>query len=180
MSTFGVVLDANVLFNAPVRDTLLRAAEAGLYRVHWSQTILDETVKNLIDRDRMDEAKANKFITALINAFPEAMTDVPQEQVSAMKNNEKDRHVAACAVCASAQVITTFNLKDFENLDAWNIEPQHPDTQLCYLDNLNPDVLMSILIEQAQDLRDFNLDKLLSVLKKHVPVFVENVENRLN
>ena len=33
MSSFGVVLDANVLFPASLRDTLLRAADAGLYRL---------------------------------------------------------------------------------------------------------------------------------------------------
>jgi hypothetical protein len=53
MATFPVVIDACVLFNAPVRDTLLRAAEHGLYRVHWSQKILDETTKNIVERGKM-------------------------------------------------------------------------------------------------------------------------------
>jgi hypothetical protein len=40
-SRFPVVLDSCVLYPMYLRDTLLRAAEAGLYRVHWSQEILD-------------------------------------------------------------------------------------------------------------------------------------------
>jgi predicted nucleic acid-binding protein len=181
MATFPVVLDACVLFNAPVRDTLLRAAEYGLYRVHWSQKILDETTKNLIESGSMDKQKTEHFVSELANAFPEAMVDVPDEQVQAMRNDPKDRHVAACAVCATAPVITTFDLNGFkpETLDKWNIEAQHPDTQLCYLYDLSPSTMMGILIEQASDLRNMSLDKLLRVLKKDAPLFVGRIEKHL-
>ncbi len=178
MAAFPVVLDACVLFNAPVRDTLLRAAEHGLYRVHWSQHILDETTINLIKSGRMNQEQAEHFVSELSKAFPEAMVVVPNEQVEAMRNDPKDRHVAACAVCAPAQVITTFNVEDCkpETLSEWNIEAQHPDTQLRHLFALSPDTLVTILIEQAEDLRDMSLDKLLHILNRHVPKFVERVE----
>ncbi len=181
MSAFPVVLDACVLSNAPVRDTLLRAAEHGLYRVHWSQKILDETTKNLMKKGKMNQAQAEHFVAEIDKAFPEAMVVVPQEQIDAMRNDPKDRHVAACAVCAPAQVIVTFNLGDFkpETLLDWNIEAQHPDTQLCFLFDLSADTMMSVLIDQAEDLRDMTLDKVLPVLKKFVPQFVERVETRL-
>jgi hypothetical protein len=45
-SRFPVVLDSCVLYPMYLRDTLLRAAEAGLYRVHWSQEILDGALRN--------------------------------------------------------------------------------------------------------------------------------------
>lgn len=181
MATFPVVLDACVLFNAPVRDTLLRAAEYGLFRVHWSQQILDETTKNLIKTGRMDQPKAEHFTSELSKAFPEAMIIVPAEQIQAMRNHPKDKHVAACAVCATAPVISTFNLKDFkvEILSEWNIEAQHPDTQLCYLFDLAPDTMLRVLNEQAGDLHDINLQKLLRILQKDVPLFVERIEPTL-
>jgi hypothetical protein len=34
-ATFKVVLDANVIYPFTLRDTLLRAAAAGLYQVYW-------------------------------------------------------------------------------------------------------------------------------------------------
>jgi hypothetical protein len=43
----GAVLDANVLLMAGPRDTLLRAAEDGLFRPYWSAEILDESERNL-------------------------------------------------------------------------------------------------------------------------------------
>ncbi len=182
MATFPVVIDACVLFNAPVRDTLLRAAEYGLYRVHWSAMILSETTKNLIECGKMNNDQAEYLVLEMEKAFPEAMIIVPQSQIDAMQNTAKDKHVAACAVCASAQVICTTNLKDFkpETLSQWNIEAQHPDKLLCFLVDLSPVTLMSVLIEQVEDLHDMNLDKLLSILSKHVPKFVERITKRLN
>lgn len=181
MATFPVVLDACVLFNAPVRDTLLRAAEIGLYRVHWSQKILDETTTNLVARKKMNQQQAEYLVSEMAKAFPEAMVSVPEEQIKAMRNDEKDRHVAACAVCASAQVICTFNLGDFkpETLVEWNVEAQQPDLFICHLFDLSPDAMMSVLIGQAQDLRDMTLDKLLRILKRDLPQFVDRVEKRL-
>lgn len=181
MATFPVVIDACVLFNAPVRDTLLRAAEHGFFRVHWSKQILDETTKNLIEHGKMEQQKAQYFVAEISKAFPDALVVVPEEQIQAMRNVSKDRHVAACAVCAPAQVIVTFNLNDFksETLVDWNIEAQHPDQQLCHLFDLSPDTLVTILIEQAGDLRDMTLDKLLRILGKHVPLFVERVEKHI-
>ncbi len=45
---FVAVLDANVLYPFGVRDALLRFAEAGLYRAHWSAEILNEWTQNLL------------------------------------------------------------------------------------------------------------------------------------
>lgn len=186
MAVFPVVIDACVLFNAPVRDTLLRAAEYGLYRLHWSQIILDETTKNLMTRvgekpARMTEAQANYFVEQLTNAFPEAMVQVPPSLILSMKNDLKDRHVAAAACAAHAQVIVTFNLDDFapSYLEEFNIEAQHPDVFLLHLFTLRPTAILQILLEQAADLRGFTFDSLLEKLQLHVPNFVAAVKSRV-
>lgn len=46
-----VVLDACVLFPASLRDTLLRAAKADLYRLHLTEEILEEVRRNLIKKN---------------------------------------------------------------------------------------------------------------------------------
>jgi hypothetical protein len=58
---FTVVLDANVLFPFTLRDTLLRAAGAGLYEVKWSAQILDEMTRNLVSSGIMPAEKANRL-----------------------------------------------------------------------------------------------------------------------
>ncbi|MFQ4146321.1 PIN domain-containing protein [Chlorogloeopsis sp. ULAP02] len=110
------MLDSCVLFPMPLCDTLLRAAEAGLYQVHFSQEILDGATRNLINKGRMTDAKATHF--------PEAMVEVSDRLIAAMINHPSDHHVVAAAVVAQAEVIVTFNFRHFpaEALAPWGIE----------------------------------------------------------
>ena len=181
MAVFPVVIDASVLFNAPVRDTLLRAAEYGLYRLHWSQRILDETTTNLINDGRMNSKQAAYFVSELGKAFPDAMVAVTEELIDAMKNDPKDRHVAAAAVTSAAQVVVTFNTGDFkpEHLGTLNIEAQHPDVFLLYLFSRQPLLMIRILLEQAEDLSGVTFDQLLATMQKHVPNFTAAVRARI-
>lgn len=70
---FTVVLDANVLYPFSLRDTLLRLAERELYALAWSERILDEVSRNLIDDGRTDAATAARLRAAMRSAFPEAL-----------------------------------------------------------------------------------------------------------
>jgi hypothetical protein len=83
--------------------------------------------------------------------FPEAEVTGYEHLIAAMRNHEKDRHVAAAAVKAGAQVITTSNLKDFAELPE-GIEAQSPDVFLCNLFDLDPETFVELLREQAADL----------------------------
>jgi hypothetical protein len=110
------------------------------------------------------------------NAFPEAMIAGYESLVPAMPNHPKDRHVAAAAVKAGAQVIVTNNLRDFAELPD-DIEAQHPDMFLCYLFDLDPDDMVRLLIEQARDRKrpPITFEQLLSAMAKMVPDFVATV-----
>jgi len=44
---FPVILDANILYRAALRDTLLRLASKRLFLARWSKDIVEETVRNL-------------------------------------------------------------------------------------------------------------------------------------
>lgn len=44
---FVVLLDANVLYPAPLRDFLLTLAKDGLYAAKWTDEIHDEWTRNL-------------------------------------------------------------------------------------------------------------------------------------
>lgn len=54
----AAVLDANVLFPMLLRDTLLRVASEGCFRVHWSPRILEEMTRNLISDYGMEPSRA--------------------------------------------------------------------------------------------------------------------------
>ena len=46
---FVVIYDACVLYPAPLRDLLIRVARSGLVRARWSETILDECFRNILE-----------------------------------------------------------------------------------------------------------------------------------
>ena len=162
MSSFGVVLDACVLFRARLRDTLLRSAEAGLYRVHWSPDIVEETRRNLLRTGRCTEAQAERVVAQMCGFFPEAMAEDYEIYIPSMPVNDKDRHVVAAAVATRSEVIVTDNLKDFPNnlLAPLDIEAQSPDEFLSNLVDRAPGTMIDLLAQQAKDMsrphRDFN------------------------
>lgn len=141
---FKVVLDACVLYPFTVRDVLLQAAAQGFYQVYWSETILDEAFRNLISDGRMAEDSAAKLVAVMQRAFPEAQVTDYKALIPSMRNDEKDRHVAAAAVKAGAQVIVTANTRDFHDLPS-GIDAQTPDEFLCNLFDLDPAHMMGVL-----------------------------------
>ncbi len=70
---FLVVLDACVLIQAPLRDTLLRfAEEPRLYVPRWSDEIIVETVRNLEKRIGLSSAKTDYLVGELRKHFGDA------------------------------------------------------------------------------------------------------------
>ncbi|MBB2753853.1 UNVERIFIED_ORG: putative nucleic acid-binding protein [Rhizobium aethiopicum] len=113
---FVAVLDANVLFPMLLRDTLLRVASEGCFRVHWSPRILEEMTRNLVSDYGMDPSRAEALRTVMEEAFPEANAEGWEKIEPAMRNDPKDRHVVAAAVAAEATIIVTSNIRDFSNM----------------------------------------------------------------
>lgn len=170
------VLDSCALFPNLLRDTLLSAAEAGLYRVHWSQEILDGVTRNLIARQILTSSKAAYLEEVVKSYFCDALVEVPAELVFQMTNHEGDRHVLAAAVQAEAKVIVTFNLKHFSlaSTRPWGIEAQHPDLFLLDLLEESRSLMVEVIKEQAARLRKppLSVPELLAGLAKQAPQFV--------
>lgn len=173
------VLDADVLFPMVLRDTLLRVAAAGCFRPHWSDRILDEMTRNLIEEQRMDTAGAERLGAAMADAFAEAIVEDWQQHEAKMRNHPKDRHVAAAAVAAGAAVIVTSNLKDFKHLPA-GLAAMSPDAFLCAMLDADPDAVLDALAKQAAGYRKpaTSLTALIEWLERVVPDFAAAVRGR--
>lgn len=153
----------------PLCDTLMRAAEAELYELHFSQQILDGATRNLVKDGRMKtDAKAAYFQEQIKTNFPEAIVEVPEHLVASMTNHPGDYHVVAAAIVAKAKVIVTADLDDFpaEALKPWDIEAWHPDDFLVYLDEQYSGTMIKIIWEQSNALK----------LPRSVPETLEKLE----
>lgn len=177
---FSVVVDACALYPYNVRDTLLRAAQLGLFRLHWTAEILDEMTRNLVANGVTTQEKATTLRTTMESAFDESMVTGYERYVASMQNDEGDRHVAAAALVAGAQVIVTFNLRDFRNLPD-GIEAQSPDDFLGYLFDLDRDAFVEMLGHQAADRTrpPTTLHEMLAAMEGQVPDLVRAVRAHL-
>jgi predicted nucleic acid-binding protein len=174
------VLDANVLFPFTLRDTLLRAAGEGCFQAYWSEQILDEATRNLVETGAMTSKQAARLRAVMEQAFPEAMVSDHERLIGAMRNDKKDRHVAAAAVKAKAEVIVTSNVRDFRHLPS-GIEAMRPDEFLVGLFDASPDAILRVLQYQAADLQrpPITVEDLLGRLERVAPRFVRLVRAKL-
>lgn len=166
------VLDADVLFPMVLRDTLLRAAAAGCFRMHWSDRILDEVTRNLVEDYGMPADKATALRAAVDEAFPDANVGGWEDIEPDMPNHPKDRHVAAAAVAIGAATIVTSNIRDFTPLPP-GIVAMRPDQFLCELFRTKRDELLGALEAQVAAYRRPSIDirELLERLGKIAPEF---------
>jgi len=183
---FLAVLDANVLLPAPLRDALLRLAEADLYVPKWSERILAEVARNLVESGRTDAGRAARVTETMRAAFPEAM--VPESLIAAiepvMTNDPKDRHVLAAAVGVGAEVVVSHNLADFptDACEPLEIEAVSPDDFLVDLHQLDPAAAMHVVSDQAAALTRPPLTprQVLDYIARDAPEFAELIRERLS
>lgn len=153
---FTVVLDACVLYPAPVRDILLSLADVGLFKPKWTDQIQEEWIKNLLkNRTDLSEEALNLTVESMNKAFPDANVENYEALISAVNlPDEDDRHVLVCGIRCNADLITTFNLKDFpsKELDQYDIEVQNPDQVISNLIDLNDDLACKAFSKMAQRL----------------------------
>lgn len=128
---YTAVLDACVLYPAPVRDILLSLAHQGLYNARWTATINDEWIRNLIsNRPDLQANRLHAIADNMARAIPDALIAGHEKFIDTIVlPDPNDRHVVAAALIGHADAIVTFNLKDFPPavLLPLGIEAQHPD-----------------------------------------------------
>lgn len=136
------VLDACVLYPAPVRDLVLHLASFDLYNPRWTARIHEEWIRNLLrNRPDLNYNQLKRTADEMNNAFPDAVVDKYEALISSLNlRDSADCHVLAAAVRCRAEVIVTSNLKDFPHkyLNALEIDAQHPDDFISNLIDLQP------------------------------------------
>jgi len=134
---FTVVLDACVLYPAPLRDLVMQMAHVDLFRARWTEQIHEEWMRNLLmNRPDLDR-KALERVRDLMNAAARDSEVAGHEPLIGLIKHcpdPDDRHVIAAAYHCRADAIVTFNLRDFPEvaLKPYDLEVIHPDDFLRY------------------------------------------------
>jgi len=125
------ILDANVLYPFLLRDLFLSLAQQYLYVPKWSDDIEREWSRHLIqDRPDIDPKKIMRITDEMNRSFENAKVYGYKEIEKQLQlPDPDDRHVLAAAIVSQANVIVTFNLKDFDTaeLQKHDINAAHPD-----------------------------------------------------
>ncbi len=168
---FTALYDANVLYPAPLRDLLMRLAMTGLFRAQWSNDIHDEWMRNLIaNRPDITQAQVDRIRDLMDSHIRDALIDGYQSLIPAIVGlpDPNDRHVVAAAIVGRADVIVTFNIRDFpvEILKPYRIQAQHPDDFIRHLIDLNRAAVCAAIQKQRQALKNppISADSLLNTL----------------
>jgi len=155
---FVVVYDACVLHPAPLRDLLVRLANTGIVRARWSEQILDECFRSILEqRPDLKPETLQRTRTLMSQAVPDCLVTGFEALIDGLVlPDPDDRHVLAAAVRAGAQTIVTFNLKDFPDtaLAPYGTEAKHPDDFVLDAIDLAPGVVAQVLTEQAGALKN--------------------------
>ena len=173
---FPAILDACVLANIRVCDLFLRLAETPrLYLPFWSETILDETQRTQTGRLGWPADLSESWRSEVTRFFPDSCVNNLQCAVSPEGVQEKDRHVVQAALRAGAEVIVTFNLRDFPSraLDPLNILARHPSEFLLTLFSIEP-LLVARRINEIAEAKNERLLDVLKRLRRDVPAFVDH------
>lgn len=143
-----VLVDANVLYSAALRDILIELADTDVIRLHWSNQILSEMKTALIRTGRSTEQAASRLLVLMNAALPSAAVDVSDAIVAVRLPDPKDAHVLIAALIAECTLILTFNVGDFPDDDLaqyGTLRALHPDTFFATLLAVDPGPLVAAL-----------------------------------
>jgi hypothetical protein len=140
------LLDACVLYPAPLRDLLMRLAVSDLFRARWTDAIHDEWTRNVLaNRPDLSAASLARCRRLMDEHVPDCLVTGYEPLVPALTlPDPDDRHVLAAAVHGGAGTIVTFNLGDFPAavLGQFSIEAVHPDEFIGRLWDESPEAVL--------------------------------------
>ncbi|TCP42234.1 RSP_2648 family PIN domain-containing protein [Rhodovulum marinum] len=137
-----VLLDACVLYPTVLREILLGVAAEGLFTPLWSARILEEWARAARKIGPTGEEQARAEIALVRAAWPGAEV-APKDGLEARLwlPDAADVHVLAAAIAGHADLVVTFNAKDFPRhlLDEEGLRREAPDAVLMELWLAHPD-----------------------------------------
>ena len=137
-SQVRVLLDADVLYRAAIRDILLQLATDDLFEAKWTVQIHEEWMEALaknrpdIARSRIERLRKKMDAETrdpLVFGFESIVEGLY------LPEDPNDRHVLAAAIVGKCSTIITINAGHFpaERLEPFGIIAQNPDTFLLSL-----------------------------------------------
>ncbi|MGI4831412.1 MAG: PIN domain-containing protein [Janthinobacterium lividum] len=170
MSIYTALLDANVLYPAPMRDLLLQLAVTDLFRAKWTAEIHREWIEALIcNQPHRDRAKLERTRDLMDSSTRDCLVTGYEALIPSLQlPDPNDRHVLAAAIAGRCDAIVTQNLKHFPEkaLAPYGIDVQHPDEFFSNQLNLAPGAFCGAVQKVRQRLQKppYTIEQYLDIL----------------
>jgi predicted nucleic acid-binding protein len=185
--TYAVFVDANVWFSRTLRDwfgMLYTTPDSPPFVAHWTEDVLAEVIHHLRKEHQYWPGSRIAAIRDQMAGTFEAgrVTDFSVD-ASYLGRDAGDAHVHAAALACQADVLVTFNVRDF----AWDAntsryEVMHPDDFLVLLDDGDPTLVAEVTSAMCDYwvARSGEADVVQRLLTARCPAFAERVRAHLH
>ncbi|MBW3090207.1 PIN domain-containing protein [Bifidobacterium miconisargentati] len=143
-------LDANIFLHTWLTDVLLTFADHHLFDPEYSDDVLEEARRAFVDVLNKDPIWVDRYLSAIRNIKPYYLvSSIPELTGDVVLPDDGDRHVVAAAYNGNADMIITFNLKDFpaNQLAKIGLSARHPDMFLTSVAEAYPERAIKAMLE---------------------------------
>jgi predicted nucleic acid-binding protein len=151
-----VFVDTATLYPISLADLVLRLAELGMFELVWSDHLLAEVERVLVEYKGLPIDRARYFCDCIRDAFPSGR--VPPDQylplVDSRTGPDADDHVhSAAAIAGQANVILSADKRGYPPDDTAPARRRDPDAYLTELLKRFPDDVLRVVEEMGSSLR---------------------------
>lgn len=149
------MLDTDVIFSRVLHELFGRlASELRLLTLIWSDELVAEAERVLVERKPLEPAAARRWVGYLREAFPDGCIDLACRMsaldLSRMTSDPADEHIAKLAIVGNADLLIAGDRSyDGAALQEHGIELQTPDTFLRAAFDAEPEPVLDVLHEQV-------------------------------
>ena len=172
MTGWIALLDANVLYPAPLRDLFVQLAFDGLFQSKWTEKIHEKWINALMRREPDRDRTVLKRTRQVMNsAVRDCLIKGYETHIDALELPDPDyRHVLAAAIAGSCRFLVTSNTKDFPDsaLRSHGVLTMRPDQFLTLVFDEDPAAFCSSMETVRTRLKrpPFNHDEYLELLER--------------
>jgi predicted nucleic acid-binding protein len=181
------VLDVDIIYSRVLHELLGRlAGRLRLLDLFWSEQLLAEASKTLIQKKGLTDHAAQRWVDYLRQSFPAGATNIDHvlanTDFSSLSTDPKDHHVCALAIAADADYLCTHDRGYLrEGLQQHGIEVAGPDSFLCTALENDPQAILEILELIASSWAGGQpVEELLAAIERAgAPVFADKARKAL-
>ncbi len=180
------VLDTDVIYSRVLHELIGRLAyQERLLTLIWSEELLDEAKRILVERKPMPEEAAERWVDYMRQAFPDQRIQIDQMpaevDLTTLTTDPGDHHICALAIAGHADVLLTFDQGYLsKSLAEHGIRVLTPDAFLDTTLQEDPDAIIGAIRAQAEAWGGGrSIDELLDAIQRAGGTIFANNARRL-